>query len=315
LRRAATQIVGNKISFKKSFYELLAVEPNAPLAEIQTAHQRETQKIRAENAGLNAEDMELKLKLLNMAFQTPSNPASRKAYDAQLNPPAELTLVPISKEADVMTLKAEAISLRADAASLKAEAALLKADALSRQFATTPQDIVRSAGKGAKSALKSVLTILGGVLAAGMALQVIFYLMVGSGVKRLSDEEEKAQERVMIQQYYQEHGVRPANRAEVELLKAENRRTEIARREAERAEREAERGKKEKESEYRQFVEESRREGREVSESLRRAEEHAARVAREEAEQQKRAAQMEQQQKEENDRRRIAAERRKLGLE
>jgi len=292
---------------KKTLYEVLGVAPSASPAEIKAAYQHATQKLEAENTGLNAASIELELKLVKMAFQTLGNQKSRQAYDSRLNPPAARAVAaphavpPPLADADAMSLQAAAASLKADAASLMAEAALLKADAVSLNVDNAPKRIAAAAGRG----LKFVFTVLGGVGVVIVALLAALF-WVGSANRTIVEEEAKARERVIIQEYYQTHGVRPKSKTEVELLEAESQRAAKAEREAMREKQK----EQQKELEYQRFIEDSRRLGEQVSAKLQRDKEQAERQARYEAEK----ARQEQHMKEEAERRRIENERRKLRL-
>ena len=86
--------------------------------------------------------------------------------------------------------------------------------------------------------------------------------------QKVSADIAKAEEKVILQEYYQAHGVMPASRAEAELLEKESRRAENAAREATMETRRAE-------DKNARFIEESRRIGDQVSANLQRAEQQA----------------------------------------
>ena len=124
---------------------------------------------------------------------------------------------------------------------------------------------------------------------------------------RASEAAKRAEDQVVIQEYYQTYGVRPASRAEAELLMQENSRIENERRAAEFAERKTQ-------EEARRFAEESQRQGEEVHENLVRAEQQAI---YEEAEKQRYLAEerrMQEEAAQEAERIHIENERQKLGL-
>ena len=80
---------------KKTLYEILEVSPNATSEEIQSSHLSLSQKLQSRITGLNSEDIDFKLKEINVAFQTLSVQMSRDAYDAQLstlNSPANIAV-------------------------------------------------------------------------------------------------------------------------------------------------------------------------------------------------------------------------------
>jgi hypothetical protein len=203
---------------------------------------------------------------------------------------------------ETLSLQAAAVSLKADAASLMAEAAVLKADAVSLHVETAPRKLAALVAKG----VRATFTALGAIVTVVIALLFALF-WVSAGTRQAAKEEEKARERVMIQEYYQQNGVRPKSKTELELLEADDRRTAKAEREAALEKQKEQR----KELEYQRFTEESRRLGEQVSENLRREQERAEREARHAAEK----ARMELRVKEEAERRRIETARRRLGLQ
>jgi hypothetical protein len=290
---------------KQTLYEILEVSPHASYAEIQAAHERITQKLRAEINDENRGAIEFKLRVLNVAAKTLSVENTRAEYDARLVMDTHSVVVvpqtaalaltpaanPASMKSDAMLLKADAMSLRADAVSLRADAATLKSDGHQ------------------KSPLKMILTIIAAFMAIGLMMQVGFSLMAlrsAGGAALSSIEAEKAEERAYIQNYYQETGVRVNSRAEAEMLEAANRRSENERREEELAIRKQEEAARKQEEDARRFAEESRRMGERVSEDLRRAEQQA----RYDEEQERMREEYEKQQREEAERNRIEEERR-----
>ncbi len=303
----------------KTLYEILGASPQASHEEIQAAHLREVQKLQSQAVDLDPDGTERQLKELHAAYQTLSTYTTRKAYDLQLDPPTAptplaLTPVPANANSDLWSLKADAVVLRADAAALKADAAMLKADALSIRVGGTPRINVPAPAKGARRVAMSVLTILGAVLAIGMVVQVVGFMLIGSSNKISAAEQAKAHERVIIQEYYQRTGVKAGSKAEVERLEAEEQRAGAARNQAEMARREVARDDRNSDNERKRFVEESRQLAEQVSQKLQRDIERAEMAERLEAERQERRLQEEKLQKEYAERRRIEAERRRLGL-
>ncbi len=294
---------------KQTLYEILEISPHASYSEIQAAHQRITQKLRAEINNENRGAVEFKLRVLNVTAKTLSNEKSREEYDARLvlgepivvpvPQSSALALMPkdnpATMKSDAMLLKADAMSLRADAVSLRADAASLKSEG--RQ----------------KSPLKMILTVIAALLATGLVMQVGFSLMAlrsAGGAVISASETAKAEEKVYLQNYYQETGVRVNSRAEAELLDAANRRRENAQREDELA-------KRQQEEDARRFAEESRRIGEEVTANLQRADVQA----RYEEERQRQREEEKKQAREEMERSRVEEEnrqtmeaRRRLGL-
>jgi curved DNA-binding protein CbpA len=287
---------------KKTLYDLLDVSPDASFSGLEAAYLRATQKLESDTSGLTAESKDVQSKVLKMAYQTLSNDKSRQAYDSRLNLRAGFAVAPPLAPPETLSLQAAAVSLKADAASLMAEAAVLKADAVSLQVETTPKKLAALVAKG----VRATFTALGAVVT------VVFALLFGlfwaaSGTRQAAQEEEKAREKVMIQDYYQQHGVRPKSKVELELLEAESHRAAKAEGEAALEKQKVQR----KELEYQRFVEDSRRLGEQVSENLRREQERAEREARYAAEKARQELRM----KEEAERARIENERRRLGLQ
>lgn len=275
------------IKKKKTMYELLEVSPNASYAEIKTAYQRLSQNLQTEKTDLNREVIDFRMNLINVAFHTLSSPASRDSYDAQLissNTPANVVTpgnsVVLKPTVEALYLRADAASLRADAASLRADAILLRADATSLKVVSKPYEenhesplkMISLMFAGLASPLKKILTILGSVVAVIMVLQVVFLLVAN---RKTEITPGSNAEKLYLQQYYQENGVRPASKIEADLLDAENRRLEIVNRNKVNEQRSEEREKQRLDDENRRFVEEARRLGEKVSENVRRDEERA----------------------------------------
>jgi hypothetical protein len=212
-------------------------------------------------------------------------------------------MVPITPKPEVPSLKAEAMSLKAEAMSLKAEAVSLRADVMALKVETGYQ--MHAEGVLEKSArllspVKRALTIVGTLIAIGMVVQLMFMLLVNRQAGQVVGEATKAEEKVMLQEYYQQTGVRVNSKAEMDLLEAANRREE----QEQRAIKEQERAKQEQERKYQQFVDESRREGERISANLRQEEERARYVE----EQNRRQQEAEQRRKEEEENDRIERE-------
>jgi curved DNA-binding protein CbpA len=297
---------------KKTMYEILEVLPNASDSEIQAAHQRLSQKLQSARNDINREDIDYKLRVINVAFNTLSIKRTRDAYDARLagsnapvNAAASLSMVPItpseasSLRNETMSLKAEAMSLKAEAVSLRAEVMALKVDTGYQ----SPAETVLEKSSRLLSPVKKALTIVGSLIAIGMVIQLMFMLMVNRQAGQVVGEATKADEKVMLQDYYQRTGVRVGSKAEMDLLEAANRREEIE----QRAIQEQERAKQEQERKYQEFVRESRQQGERVSENLRIAEEKA----RYEEEQNRRQLEEEKRRKEEAENQRIEREKEK----
>jgi len=281
--------VANK---KKNFYEILEVLPSASYAEIKDAFQRLTQQLQSEKTELNREDIDFRLNVIKFAFHTLSVPLSRDAYDAQIasevpeKGASSNTSIVVQQNTDELSLKAEALLLRADAAALRADALLLRADATTLRASSTSLRttsslnydeggvrslwaIFSSAISNVSSSFKRILTVLGGVIAFVMVLQVLFLVFANRQSVPTSSGLSKTEEKLYLQNYYQENGVRVGSKIEADLLDAEKKRIQNEERTVE-----AERRKKEDAArKEQQFVEESRRMGDRVSENLRREEE------------------------------------------
>ena len=272
---------------KKTFYEILALSPNASHQDIQANHESLLANIKSQKKHFNPDEYNLKLKIINLAFETLSDPASRAAYDAKLaigTPPASGSA---SSNALALPPDASTIALRAEAISLRAEAISLRADALSiKTVGTDLNSRINHPGFGQTNTLspipifKKFIMVLGSVVAAWMIIHVLFLLTTKGRTHVNAEMAAKAEEKLIIQEYYQTHGVKASSRAEVERLEAENRRQENERRTAERE-------RERQEENTRRFEQESRQRAEEVSEKLRYAEEQARQRAEREDEQKK----------------------------
>ena len=296
---------------KKTLYDLLAVSPNATQQDIQTTYDSLLAGLQSQRSMFNAEDYRLKLQLIELAFATLSSPTSRRAYDQELaqlggmTDPAPSTLALVAKvdpvsialRAEAMSLRAEAISLRADALSIRSEAATFRG---SDRRAASSQD-----GLGAvMPALRKLLMLVGAVVAVWMVFQVMFLWAANRRIEANTGAATTANEKSALQEYYQNHGVMPANKTEADLLEAENRRKDIENRAAERAALKSE-------DDSKRFEEESRRRAREVSAELRDAESQAREQAMREDEQKRYQAEEKKRRAEEAETNRIEREKQK----
>lgn len=284
---------------KKTMYEILEVSPTASYADIKASHKRLSLQLMSGELGLSREDIDFQLNVLDVALHTLSVPVSRDAYDAL----QESTTAPGNA---VLPIKANVLSLVDDVKTRKI------ADEIedNHRFATSlmarpefPMEVVSSTVSASARSLKIILRtviglmVLGSILAAG---RMAFASRSGGLPPR---EVAKAEEKLIIQEYYKKYGVRPASRAEAEFLEQENRRKENEQHAAEFAE-------KKREDEYRRFVDDSRRTGERIHDNLVRDEERARYEEmrrQEEKRYQEEAAQ-------EEERMRIENERRKFGI-
>lgn len=288
---------------KQTMYEILEVSPNASLPEIKAAHKLLSRALVSEKLGLRREEIDLKLQVIDLAFNTLSDQAARDAYDAQLatlNTPENIAL----------PLNANAVSRRADSRSLKIAAAIedthkMAASIEGSQLA--PLAIMSTTVTNSVSSLKKILTMIISLLAMGAVFKVALMILGNRQPAHPTGAVSKAEEKVILQEYYQEHGVRPGSRVEADLLEVENRRKVNEQRAAALE-------KQKQDEEYSRFVEESRRIGNQVSADLQRAEERA----RYEEEQKQRQLEQEKREKEEAEqeaeRIRVQDARRRLGL-
>jgi curved DNA-binding protein CbpA len=280
---------------KKNFYEILAIRPDATHEEIQAGYDSLILALKSQQKLFKPEDYELKLKIINMAFNMLSIPASRAAYDAELaasrtaRPDAGASnTIALRPDAETMSLKAEALALRAEAISLRVDALSMKSDIGAFNSPENYQGPGPSGAFGLTPSLKKIIMFLGFMLAGWMVLQVISLLFFNRNSSMSAGAAAKAEEKAIIQEYYQTHGVRVKTRAEVELLEAEERRQEKENHAAERDTSKAEREKQRAEENARRFEEEARRRADQVSANLQysenKAREQAEREEREEAE-------------------------------
>lgn len=255
---------------EQNLYEVLGISQTADVPEVIEAYRLALRQLKESAGQLPREALETKQILLKEAFDTISNPARRRAYDADL-------------------------ALRT---ALKANPALI-----------LNSTIVNDKPK--RSPLRTPLTIIATMMVIGLVIQVgVMY----SAYKRNSaalraqgmyqDATVPANDRVILQEYYQTYGIRANSREEAEAMLADRR----AREEAERERRELERRREEAERQEKRFAEESRRRGEQVSAELRWAEQQAAQQeaeAKRQAEYRKRAAEEEQRMREEEQRQKL----------
>ncbi|MBC7607983.1 MAG: hypothetical protein H7228_00160 [Polaromonas sp.] len=273
------------ITKKKTFYEILAVSPNAGYQEIQDTYEGLVSKLKSQKEFFKPDEYDFKLKIMNLAFSTLANPTSRHAYDAELvaraTPPTVYpAALAVQADAAVVSLRAEAMSLRAEAISLRADALSIQSDAAIFGGKGNYQPPGETVLSNVMPAFKKFIMVLGGLLAGWMVIQVIFLLMTNRRASVDAATAAKANEKVIIQEYYQTHGVRAGSKAEVDLLEAENRRKENESRLAENA-------KNRSEEDNRRFEQDARQRASEVSAELRYAENQAKDQARREDEQRK----------------------------
>lgn len=291
-------------SVKKTMYEVLGLGPAASPEQIEAAYQVLCKA--PPPPGVSADDAANHKKILDAAYRTLSAPLSRQAYDAFLHtrnakpaaaasaPPPALALVDYPAPApQAVALRAEALSMKAEAMSLKADALMLRADVAS----------VRASGAAAPwddlyPLFKRVLRIAGAVF----GIWFLFWLLHGILTPRQAAHvEAQAEEKAALQEYYQTYGVRPANRAEMELMETARRRQEAERSAAERQ-------KQRQETENRKFEYETARAADRAERSLQEGERQARQAQRDE-EDRKRQAQRDEEQRQAAERDRVERER------
>ncbi|MCX7277348.1 MAG: DnaJ domain-containing protein [Burkholderiales bacterium] len=283
---------------KKTLYEFLKVPATATDADIQAAYERVGAQLQAQKDRISPDDFDFKLKVLNVAFKTLSSPSERAAYDARIAPPvpepsslpaaAPLAIAPLPADAEAMALRAEAMALRADAMTMRADAMALRSGATAsypafRESSSFSAHLAASAAQRTSSMPRKLAMVVGTMVAV-LAIAQVATMVVNSRRAEMAEAaaaaaaaNAQANDKVLLQEYYQTHGVRAANRAELELLQAEDRRKDNEQRQADRNKAQAEQNAK-------RFEDESRRRGEQVSAELRMAELQAKEQARREDE-------------------------------
>lgn len=124
------------------------------------------------------------------------------------------------------------------------------------------------------SPIRRLLTIIAAVMVAGLVMQVSFMFVSYQRAKAFNEiaNAPHDNDKIFLQDFYQTHGIRAASRAEAELLLADLRRKE----QAARDEAQQKRIQEDNERKQRQFEEESRRIGAEVTANIEQAEREAA---------------------------------------
>jgi len=168
---------------KKTFYEILALPPGATHEEIQAGYDSLILALKSQQKLFKPEDYDSKLKMINLAFNMLSIPASRAAYDAELaasrtaRPDAAASnAIALRSDAEAMSLKAEALALRAEAISLRVDALSMKSDIGVFNSPGNYQGPGPSGAFGLTPSLKKIIMFLGFMLAGWMVLQVMSLL-------------------------------------------------------------------------------------------------------------------------------------------
>jgi len=241
-------------------YEILEVPPTASLAEIKAAHKRMALKIMSGASGLSREDCEFNLQLLDVALHTLVVPALRDAYDAELAvTPANM---PVPYKPNIVSIEGGESTALQMVAGLEDSRRMAAASLEGYQ----PQlKVVSSVVNSSVKSLKTLMRILISLAILGSVLQMAQCGLAARQAGRIPPEEKLAEDKVIIQEYYQIHGVRPASRAEAERLMQEHQREKNVQREAGFKEEQ-----KARENQY--LAEAARREGENIHDNLVRAE-------------------------------------------
>lgn len=296
---------------KKSLYQILEVANDATYPEIRASHERLLQALDSRQATLSREDYNNQLRLLRVAFSTLSTPMSRDSYDAHLSirkesakPQSVALATTPPADPGAAAVRAEALLMRADAMALRAEAMGLKADLLSGQPLPGAGRSTHPVVGQLLTSSRTVLLTLGTLVAIGMVFKVAFMVTRGVQSEQVVNSRSPSEDKVFLQDYYQTWGVRPASRAEAELLDAERRKNE----DAKRAQRQIDDAKRNAAQAEHRFEVESRRRGEQVSAELQYAEERARLAAQQEDRQKEYARAEAERQRLEAERRHVEAE-------
>lgn len=280
---------------KPTLYELLEVPVDASADTIREAWQAKVDALHVGIGSIDIDEIDYRQTLLSSARDTLLDPMLRSVYDASLaeradgaataTPAPSLQMTPVSPEQ--VAQRVDALTLKADALAIKAEALAIKADL--DPYRDPPSFGSRPAADSSWP-IKRIVMAVGVVAAAWMVLQTFTTYSAAkkaAAVQQAFEAAEtvssKAEEKIIVEEYFRKYGVRPASAAEARQLENQRQREEQAARDEERA-------KKRAEDEAKRFEQESRREAERVSSDLRRAEESAkrdeeyARRQREEAE-------------------------------
>lgn len=232
---------------KPSLYEILGLTQTANSAEIDQAWRMKLGALERVANSMDGAELLSRKQLIRVAANTLLDSSSRLAYDSHLarsegagsgaiNHASELShqvaseaamglalvpQVPSPPSRDSMSLRADAMALRADAMSLRADALILQSG--SRLSADSDADRLR--GWPGLMSSGPILRILGFLVI--MSLVALGWARCSAVVapQQRNATDSKAGEKAALQEYFQTHGVRPANLAEMELLEAERRRS------------------------------------------------------------------------------------------
>lgn len=254
---------GGRVSSKKSMYEILEVLPAASLEQIKAAHRRLSLKVMSNTQGMSREECDNQLMILDVALNTLSSRSARDAYDAELAA-SGLALGPYEPKETAPSSAARALSLVAEIERTYKPA---------RPENRPDHGVLEITASTVNASVRSMKVVLRAII--GLSI-LGFVIMMGRGVVAsraagtITPEMLKAEEKLVILEYYKKYGVRPASRAEAEFLEMENRRRE-------NEEKAAAFEEKKRQEEYERFEEESRRQGAQIHNELARQEEYEER--------------------------------------
>lgn len=273
----------------KTFYETLAIPPQATQQEIRQSYDNLITALQSQKKLFQPDAYYLKLKEINLAFDILSVPESRNNYDAEqflkktIHPNFAIsnTIAPntiaLNPDTEAIALKAEVLSLRAEAISLRVDALSIKSNIEIYNHLESHQ---KSENKNLFDLipwLKKLFMFLGLSVMGWMVIQLLFLLAPNRRAELNAELAAKNEDQIIIQDYYKTHGIKAKSRAEVESLQAQERLQENEIRKAER-------DKKKTEDDYRRFEEEARKKADQVSANLQYSENKAQeRTQREEA--------------------------------
>jgi curved DNA-binding protein CbpA len=253
---------------RPTLYELLGVLPQAPMADIKLGYRKEVHALEARRGTLQPQVFTERMQILRVACDTLTDAISRAGYDAKCRAAAAAAAVPglaLAMQSDPNPAAASA-DVRADAMSMRADALAMRADAIMmRGGLETGRVRGVDLAQGALTGLSRLVRAIGLLVVVGIvAFSLARCASVGSSSKRMAIEANAA-EQAALQEYFQTHGVRPANLAELQLLEAARQRNETELRQAEQR-------KRTQQQELARFEEDARRQGAQVSRELQRQE-------------------------------------------
>ncbi len=291
---------------KKTLYDALGVSQYASDTDIRAAYQAMLRAIQSELADSSGADTRQKLQIIKLAFTTLTSPASRAAYDTQLDArraPAklpELSLEPLSASLTAAEM-GHVHSVPGYTSTRSRDLAHPAEGPRTRdpEWTPPPREPAVTVGVYQSETVRGVLKWMG-IVALGWVVVKLGTLFMYGYILSNDQSRRAAEDKARLQEYYQTHGVRPANMAELQQMEA------ARREEAEELQR-----KRSAEMANQHFEEDSRRRGEEVSQQLQYDEQSAQRqAAREE-----RQAEMERMRREASERQAREREERRLEAE